>query len=182
MDYFLFQQLNNWAGRFSCLDAVGIFFASYLQYILGAAVLIFFLWQKDWAWRKKLLALSVILASIVLARLVLVEIIRWLWFRPRPFISHQIISLITHENTGSFPSGHAAFFFALAAAVYLYHKKWGIWLGVGAALISLARVFVGIHYPADILVGAILGIFSGWVCFMVFDKFFGVKKTEERVL
>lgn len=72
--------------------------------------------------------------------------------------------------TPSFPSGHAAFYFALAFAVYLYHKKAGAFFLTGAALISISRVAGGIHYPSDILAGAILGYFTAIFVRFIFQK------------
>ena len=178
MDFWLFQQINGLVGFCPVSDWLGIFLASYLQYVVGLGLLVFWFWGKDREERiKNLYQAGVALGAVVLSRLVLTEIIRWIWFRPRPFILHTVNSLLAHENTGSFPSGHAAFFFALAMGVYLFEKKIdpertpqlresrrvAYWLFAAAILISLARVFVGVHYPSDILAGAGVGIFSGWL-------------------
>lgn len=155
MDYFLFQKVNSLADKFFWLDAAGIFLADYFQYLLIAAII--FLFQKKWR------AYIQIILSVVLARLVLTELIRFFYYRSRPFVDYQVNQLIFHEPDGSFPSGHAAFFFALASAVYFRNKKAGYWFFAAAFLISAARIFAGVHYPSDILVGAIVGIFSGWL-------------------
>jgi undecaprenyl-diphosphatase len=70
----------------------------------------------------------------------------------------------------SFPSGHAAIFFAIATAVYLYNKKLGIWFFVVAILMGMARIFVGVHWPSDILGGAVIGIISGIIVGKIFKK------------
>lgn len=155
MDYLIFQQINNLAGKYFWLDWLGIFLADYFQYlVIFLAVIIFW---KNWRFYFQ----SVL--AIILSRLVLTELIRFLYHRPRPFVSHQVNQLIFHDSVGSFPSGHAAIFFALATIVYFYNKKSGCFLFVAAVLISLARIFAGIHYPSDILAGAVIGIFSGWL-------------------
>lgn len=171
MDYYLFELINNLAGKYILTDWLGIFLASYLQYVVGLGLLVFWFWGKNREERiKKLYQAIVAVAAIVLSRLVLTEIIRWLWFRPRPFVDHAVNSLLAHENTGSFPSGHAAVFFALAGAVYFWgEKRAGWWLFGSAALISLARVYVGVHYPSDILAGAVVGIFSGWLAVKIYS-------------
>jgi len=78
---------------------------------------------------------------------------------PRPFIrfSSEVLPLFPYGGFNSFPSGHATLFAALAAALYIYHKKIGILFGCIAILIALARVIAGVHFPIDILVGCILG-------------------------
>ena len=172
-DLWLFQQINNLVGLCPALDWLGIFLAGYLQYVVGAGLLIFWFWDKIKEERiRNFYSAIVALVAVVLSRLVFTEIIRWAWFRPRPFIDHTINSLIAHENTGSFPSGHAAFFFALASAAYFFgQRRAGSWLFAAATLISLARVYVGVHYPLDIMAGALVGIFSGWLAVKLFSLY-----------
>lgn len=172
-DFWLFQQINGLVGLSPILDWLGIFLASYLQYVVGVALLIFWFWGKSGEERiKNLWAAGVALGAITLSRLVLTEIIRWFWFRPRPFIGYTVNSLLAHENTGSFPSGHAAFFFALAAVVYFFgQRRAGQWVFAAAILISLARVYVGVHYPLDILAGALVGLFSGWLAVKAYNYY-----------
>ncbi|MBU4142796.1 phosphatase PAP2 family protein [Patescibacteria group bacterium] len=178
LDYYLFQQINSLAGLWPILDWLGIFLASYLQYLVVAGLLLFWFWDKSREERIKNCYLAgAAISAIILSRLVFTEIIRWIWFRPRPFIDHAVSSLIIHENTGSFPSGHAAFFFALAGAVYFFNRRAGQWLFAAAILISLARVFVGVHYPLDILAGALVGIFSGWLVVWLY-KLYQNKKAR----
>jgi len=177
MDYYLFQQIHNLAGRWNYLDSIGIFFAAYFQYFLVGALLIFLFWGKNREEKIKnywLVGLAVM--AVVLSRLVLTEIIRWLWFRPRPFVEFNFTPLINHDLSASFSSGHAAFFFALAAVVFLFNKKAGWWFLAGGFLIGLARIFAGIHYPADILAGALVGIFSGWLVVKIYWRI--TKKKE----
>jgi hypothetical protein len=62
------------------------------------------------------------------------------------------------EQWSSFPSDSATFLFAMAAGLWLGSRWLGSVFGVFAICTSLARVYLGIHYPSDILVGALLGI------------------------
>lgn len=163
MDYFLFQQINDLAGRWICLDALGIFFAKYFGYLLVVSVFIIF-WRK---WKIILQAFS----AAVLARFGVVELIRWFWEKPRPFVENNVNLLLERTDAASFPSGHAAFFFGLSTVVYFYNKKAGILFFIASFLISIARVFVGIHWPSDILAGVLVGIFSGWLITKIFKKF-----------
>ncbi|TSD02740.1 MAG: Bacitracin transport permease protein BCRC [Parcubacteria group bacterium Athens0714_26] len=153
----LFYYLNSFAGRAVWLDDLIIFFGTYLAYILVAVFLIVVIRDKNW----KMLFISA--ASVFLSRLVVTELIRFFYFLPRPFVNNTIYQLISHDASGSFPSGHAAFFFALAMVIYFFHKKWGMVFFVCALLMGMARIVAGIHWPIDILGGAVIGIFSAWL-------------------
>lgn len=84
--------------------------------------------------------------------------------RIRPYDTiTELILLIERQHDFSFPSGHTCA--SLAAACALYHtlpRKWGVACIVLAVLISLSRLYVGVHYPSDVLGGAVVGISAGW--------------------
>ena len=112
------------------------------------------------------------LAASLISRFVFTEIIRYFYNRPRPFeILSNIYQLLEHSPGGSFPSGHAAFFFALATSVFFYRKIWGIIFFLAALSIGLARVSAGIHWPSDILAGAVVGILTSIIVNLVSKKF-----------
>ena len=159
IDFFLFQQINGWAGQYHWLDSLGIFFADYFGYILVLCLFLFLVksFKKYWP-----LVWQAITAGIV-ARLFFTEIIRWILPRHRPFVENDVHLLLDYINQSAFPSGHAAFYFAISTVVYFYNKKTGILFFGASFLICLSRVFCGIHWPLDILAGAIVGIFSGWL-------------------
>lgn len=168
-DYQVFKIINDWAGQNAILDKIGIFFAEYLPYIIGVGALIFaicwFVKNKSWKvlWQA--------LVAVILSRGIITEVTRFLWHRPRPFVGHTVNLLINHEASGSFPSGHTTLLFVLAAIVYFWNKKLGWLFFVLSFLACFARIFVGVHYPSDILVGAGIGIFSGWLIYKISKKF-----------
>lgn len=155
MDTQLFLLLNNLAGQSLLFDKVVVFLASYLAYILIALFLALLL-ISHYSRREKLQILLVAGVSTIIARFGITELIRFFYHRPRPFADLTVNQLLT-SNEWSFPSGHAAFFFALSTAVYLYNKKWGISFFIATILMTVSRVIAGIHYPSDVLVGAVIG-------------------------
>ncbi|WP_334104450.1 phosphatase PAP2 family protein [Muricomes intestini] len=84
--------------------------------------------------------------------------------RIRPYETVESLKLlIARQSDFSFPSGHACASFA-AASVYFRKlpQKWGISAVVLAALIAFSRLYVGVHYPTDVLAGAVIGIWAAW--------------------
>src|SRR3989344_5225703 len=141
------------------LDYFGMFCAEYFECFLLFALAIFLVVNFKKYWKMVLEAL----VAAVFSRFIVAEIIRWLWFRPRPFVAENFIPLISQSPVeASFPSGHATFYFAFSTIIYFYNKKAGIIFFAASFLIALARVFVGIHWPSDILAGAILGVAVAW--------------------
>lgn len=84
--------------------------------------------------------------------------------RPRPFNQiPDLTMLIPKPSDFSFPSGHASSSFAAATIFFFFHKKHGTYALLLASLIALSRVYLSVHFPSDILVGAALGFLCGLV-------------------
>jgi len=156
MDAFIFQKINSLVFKSIWLDGLGIFFADQFPYIVAFCLFLFLIWN----FKKYRSMVFLAFISGGLARGI-TEFIRFLWARPRPFVENHINLLLDNINSKSFPSGHASFFFGLSMVVYFYNKKLGIIFFIASLIISIARVYCGIHWPADILAGFLVGIFSG---------------------
>jgi undecaprenyl-diphosphatase len=100
-------------------------------------------------------------AALLSASLALLanQAIAHLWDRPRPFAAHPLAThLFAAPSTDpSFPSDHAAAAFAIAVAVLFFSRRAGAVFLAAATLIALSRVVVGLHYPSDVLAGAVVG-------------------------
>ncbi|MCX6702813.1 MAG: phosphatase PAP2 family protein [Candidatus Wolfebacteria bacterium] len=163
LDISLFHFINGFAGKSGILDWLGIFFGDYLAYILVLAAVYFLFREKNIA--KRFYFFGIMAISVILSRGIITEIIRLIWSRSRPFFALGIQPLISEPTGGSFPSGHAAAFFALGFAIYYFYreeirecfKNPGTWFLAAALIMGIARVFAGVHWPTDILGGAILG-------------------------
>ena len=82
--------------------------------------------------------------------------------RPRPFAVNSAIDIIIKAPSGfSFPSSHTATCFAMATAIYLFHKRLGIIAYIYASLVAFSRMYLYVHYPSDIFGGIALGIGCG---------------------
>ena len=163
-DVKIFEAINGLANQSKVADLLGIFLAEYLPYLLGIFLLCFLFWPKKDRIKNRVMVLVSIAAAII-ARFVVKGIILLFYNRPRPYVNlssvHKLISMSASDNFQSFPSGHAIFFFALSAAIYSFNKKLGIFFLVCSTIMAIARIYVGVHWPSDILAGAILGIIVG---------------------
>ncbi len=167
MNTAIFQYLHSFAGQSIGFDAIIVFCAKYLPYIMVASLSLFFIFSKDRKRELKMILCAI--ASAVLARLVITEIIRYFYPVGRPFVVYQFTPLL-YDFASSFPSGHAAFFSALAMAIFFFHKKWGIAYFLGAIIISISRIMAGIHWPMDILGGLVAGIGSAALVHFLIKK------------
>ena len=168
----LFYFLHSFDGRNEFLDQTIFFVGEYLIWIIGLAFVcsIFLHYKKSLPGTKHLPALA--LATALIANVCVSFVLKMLVQRPRPFQILQIHHLIT-DNTYAFPSGHTTFMFALATGVYAYNKKLAWALYTFGLLIGLARIMGGVHWPTDILGGAIIGFLTAWLI-----RIFFFKKTQ----
>ena len=166
MDIFLFESIHGFAHQYEWLDRLGIFFAIHFQYLLGGLLLaLFFYPERERSARRKMILVAI--GAAALARLIIKPSIVVFVYRLRPpEIIPQLQPLVSlwdnPENLASFPSGHAITFFALAMVIYCFDRQWGYFFFASAFFIGLARIFVGVHWPTDVMGGALIGILTGW--------------------
>ena len=118
---------------------------------------------------SKLFAYSLIFGVITLG--LMIDIIKMYIRRARPYIKLKTIRIVGSKASGrSFPSGHTGQAFFLASLiVHYYHVNMYLWilLYATALLVGITRIYVGMHYPRDVLAGAILGTAWGIIGVMV---------------
>lgn len=153
----LFRVIHGFAHQSPFIDGFGIFLASYLPWLIVVAAVIFA--ALGASTHERLYRAALISVSVLVAWGVLRPLIGEIIDSPRPPIALEDVQpLIAHAPTPSFPSGHATFLFAVAGAAFIARRRWGAWLGVLAAVVAVARVFVGVHFPLDVVGGAVLGL------------------------
>jgi undecaprenyl-diphosphatase len=110
--------------------------------------------------RLKLASVSALSAAGI--ALLANQAISHLWDRPRPFVEHPALTHVLAARTSdpSFPSDHAAAAFAIAFAIFAFSRRAGVAFLAAATLIGLSRIALGMHYPSDVVVGAVVGLAS----------------------
>ncbi|MBQ6810585.1 MAG: phosphatase PAP2 family protein [Firmicutes bacterium] len=108
--------------------------------------------------------------SLALVGILNNEIIKPIVERPRPFLQQEIELLIAAPGGFSFPSGHTSSSFAVATAVFLKNKKIGIPALIFAALVGFSRLYFFVHFPSDVFVGMLEGIFVAIAVTFAVDK------------
>lgn len=158
MDYSLYKDVNGLSGS-SFWDGLFKFIANDAVYIAVAIVAIVFLFP--WALRRVERRTGAVTGTLAAGlALIVAKLLSDAVDRTRPFVAHPKHShlLIHHANDAGFPSDHATGTFALAMGVWLFDRAIGAVLFVIAAAIAFARVYVGVHYPGDVVGGALIGI------------------------
>lgn len=90
---------------------------------------------------------------------VVTELIKYIFPTLRPFQARDLLPLtLTIPGDGAFPSTHTALAFALSTTILKHDKKIGILYLVMAGLVGVARIIAHVHYPVDIIAGAIIGV------------------------
>lgn len=87
--------------------------------------------------------------------------------RERPYTAYPDIDPYQYDTDPSFPSGHTSYVFAIATTLTLEYPKWYIIAPayLWAASVGYSRLYLGMHYPSDVLGGAIVGAGSAWISY-----------------
>jgi undecaprenyl-diphosphatase len=153
----LFVLLNGWAGHSALLDAVSIFLAEDAFLLFGALLIALWVWPGsiDLRHTRQRNVINSVLA--LGGALLTAHFLGVFFYRARPFVDQAVTQLIAHPPDASFPSDHLAMAGALTIVLWpVLGRTRGWWIGLSLA-IGLSRVFVGVHYPSDVIGGFVLG-------------------------
>ncbi|MEZ5101609.1 MAG: phosphatase PAP2 family protein [Thermoleophilia bacterium] len=158
MDLDVFRALNGFAAAHDGFEDTVRVFVQLALVVFGGLVILLFVTQRGperIETRRSALAAG---AGALLA-LALAQPIAHLVDRPRPYVAHpDVVHLyLSRTSDPSFPSDHATAAFAIAVAILLRNRRAGLVVLALAAILAAGRVLLGVHYPADVLAGAMLG-------------------------
>ncbi len=155
LNWDLARALNGAAGQYPILDGAARVVATDLVFLTFLSVVIWwFVPPGNEKGKRAALAAALALVCGQILNLAIGQLV----FVPRPFVVHQVHLLVAAAADSSFPSDHATAAFCVAGTALVRGIR-GKWLlVVGATLIAIARVYVGAHYPLDVIVGAAFGL------------------------
>jgi len=114
---------------------------------------------------------AIYLAVGLVADAIFVLALKTIIHQPRPYEVLPITPLELGDTDASLPSGHASRAFLSAVILSKFYRKYTIIFFFLAASIGFSRVYLGVHYPLDILIGAINGVLSGILIINLCDRF-----------
>lgn len=158
-DVILFRAMNSYVGTAPWVDALtrAIVNDYAVPTIMALALVgIWFSGSETEKQQKNKCAVIFTLIAFALT-LAIVKDIWNIYYRPRPFSSEEVKLLFYRPSMSSFPSLPAAMAFCFAAGARLANRWLGIGLYVLAILFAIARVYAGVHYPLDVIAGAVIG-------------------------
>ncbi len=137
------------------LDFVMIFGAEYVIYL--TLILIFAVAFRGRVSERKALILALFSLPILV---IIIKVIHLFFYESRPFINLNISPLIPHTDDASFPSRHTTIMSAIAFAYVYLKSKWSPLFLILLLWVGISRIYVGVHYPLDIIGGVLVGIIS----------------------
>ncbi len=150
--FFLFFGLS---GKSPVADSLMIFGARFVIYL--TFLLIFALAIKGGVKEKKALILAIMTIPIII---LLIKCIHIFYYETRPFVDNDILPLISYNTDASFPSRHTSIMSAITFSYLYFRSKWAFVFGFLMLWVGMARIFVGVHFPIDIIGGIIVGLIS----------------------
>jgi undecaprenyl-diphosphatase len=166
LDVSIYRALNAFCGWSPALDRAALHFPGFAGVLfMGIFGLLWFRPGTNQFRRRETLVL--IIPAVALGLILNRTISTLLPFRVRPMYaiganapSHSWTFDL--ENWSSFPSDNATYLFVITACLWSISRPFGIAFGIFSTCVVLARIYFGIHYPSDILVGALLGLAVGF--------------------
>ena len=177
IDFYIILQIYQADGN-PLLDQAAVILSFLGTIRFGAILLSIIFWMK-----KETRPITIVLLSAVLLSAGLTWMIKEIVDRPRPYIELGLTAadmLILTDPTVSFPSGHTTTAFATASVVSYYFRKLAVPAIILACIAGLSRMYLLVHYPSDVLTGALIGILSAAFVIYLYSGY--QKKVKPAVL
>jgi undecaprenyl-diphosphatase len=158
----LFAHIAAFGSKTPWADPFFLALSYWFFYLVLAAVFVRIFWKiihaRSFVEKKKFFVEGLVLIFSVLLTWIIVTLIKVLVAAPRPFeVIDGVRTLVIHGGGDSFPSGHTAIAAAIAGAIKPYHRA-GMLLVLFALLVGISRVYLGVHFPIDVIAGFLIGL------------------------
>ncbi|HFU7086233.1 TPA: undecaprenyl-diphosphatase [Bacillus cereus] len=168
----IFRAINDLGKQYSFLNPATVFLAEYMVYIFALIILAYWFTGS----RKGRMMVIQAMFAFVIAE-VIGKIAGKFHLNYQPFaVLPNVNKLVDHAVDNSFPSDHTILFFSICFSFWLVRKKTGwLWL-ILALCVAISRIWVGVHYPFDVAVGALIGCISAVISYWLVPKVSFIKQ------
>lgn len=180
-DVWLFYGINNLVGTIPLLDWVARVLVNDFAVPTAMALAAFGLWFAGSTPEERLTnqrAVVVIVLALLFSN-ALIKDLSYIYFRPRPFAAETVKLLFYRPSVSSFPSVPVAVAFCFAAGTWRVNRRLAWSLAVLGTAYGLARIYAGVHYPLDVVGGALIG--AGAV-YVVWKLDFAFRPLSDRMI
>ena len=176
IDFAIAQAINSF-GAGSILDYFTTLVSDYIFLFLILALIVALIWLRD---KKKVKIVVIALIVVLFLHFFITGIVmkdfvgNSIYFKERPYLSYssEIIPLGEMDTDTAFPSGHVALTLGVLTVLIFYYRKYWPYALVFVLFMGFARIHNGMHYPSDVLFGALFGIVYGLSAVYLARKFF----------
>ncbi|AMR03669.1 MULTISPECIES: undecaprenyl-diphosphatase [Bacillus] len=161
-----FRAVNDLGKQYPFLNSTMTFVAEYMVYFLALIIVVYWFTRSN---QNRMMVVQAMIAFVIAE--VIGKIAGKFHSNYQPFAElPNVNKLVEHAVDNSFPSDHTILFFSICFSFWLVHKKIG-WLWITLAFcVAISRIWVGVHYPFDVITGAILGIVSAIIAYWLVPK------------
>lgn len=162
----VFRIINDLGKRYSHFNPFFEFMAEYMVYLLALGMIVYWFTRRN---SNRIMVISALIAFILAEAVG--KVAGQFHSNQQPFAElPDVNKLIEKSVDNSFPSDHTILFFSVCMSFWIFRKKSGfLWL-ILAFCVALSRIWVGVHYPADVAAGAIIGITAAAAVYRIVPK------------
>ena len=169
----VFRVINDLGKEYDSLNPIAIFIADYMVYVLLIGLIVYWFTRTN---QNRMMVIQSVFAFVIAEVLGKIAGIFNSHFQPFVELPH-VNKLIEHAVDNAFPSDHSILFFSVCFSIWLVRKKEGwVWLTV-ACLVGVSRIWVGVHFPGDVLTGTLIGICAALFAYWIVPKLSLIKSA-----